>query len=330
MVQTLREAAVATACLVAVYVGIAVIVALVARSPAVTPVVPTALTGAFTLALLAGGAGVLHGSGLVAAFLEPLPREVRLALRGAGGGIVALLAGGALVFLASLAWHVQDAARLYSSLGADLAGSIELIGLCLAYAPIGVLWALAYTVGPGFAVGAGTLVAPSGTSLGDLPAFPLLAALPGEGPAPALALLGMAVPLVAGVVVGVRVARRSPDGVGVTAGIAAGSGALTGMLAGLITVIARGGLTGGRMSTLGPEPLVVALWTALSLAVVAALTAGEVRRRAVGHATHVIVLPAGGPVAKPASQTTEVVELPAPADEGDCGPPSAEPPPKDR
>ena len=82
--------------------------------------------------------------------------------------IAALLAGGALVFLASLAWHVQDAARLYSSLGADLAGSIELLGLCLAYAPMGVLWAMAYTVGPGFAVGAGTLVAPSGTSLGDL------------------------------------------------------------------------------------------------------------------------------------------------------------------
>ena len=191
MVQTLREAGVATACLVTVYVGIAVTVALVARSPGVTPVVPTALTGALALSLLAGGAGVLHGSGLIEAFLEPLPREARLALRGAAGGLVALLAGGALVFMASLAWHVQDAARLYSSLGVDLAGSIELIGLCLAYAPVGVLWAMAYSVGPGFAVGTGTLVAPSGTTLGDLPAFPLLAALPGEGPAPALAMVGL-------------------------------------------------------------------------------------------------------------------------------------------
>ena len=189
-------------------------------------------------------------------------------------------------------------------------GSVELIGLCLAYAPVGVLWALAYSVGPGFAVGTGTLVAPSGTTVGDLPAFPLLAALPGEGPAPALAMLGLAVPVLAGVVIGVRVARRSPDGVGVTAGIAAGSGALTGVLAGLLSVIARGGLTAGRMSTLGPQPLVVAVWTALSLAVVAALTAGELRRRAVGHSADVIVLPpsepATEPVPGPTSQTTEV------------------------
>ena len=158
MVQTLREAAVATACLVTVYVGIAVTLALLARSPDVTPVVPTALTGALAVSLLAGGAGVLHGSGLLGALLEPLPRQARLALRGAAGGLVALVAGGSVVFVASLAWHAQDAARLYSSLGADLAGSIELIGLCLAYAPVGVLWAMAYCLGPGFAVGTGTLV----------------------------------------------------------------------------------------------------------------------------------------------------------------------------
>ena len=84
------------------------------------------------------------------------------------------------------------------------------------------------------------------------------------------------------------------------------------------------------MSTLGPQPLVVALWTALSLAVVAALTAGELRRRAVGHAADVIVLPASESVVKPASQTTEVVELPVPPDEGDSGAPTAEPPPEDR
>lgn len=330
MVQTLREAAVATACLVTVYVGIAVTLALLARSPDVTPVVPTALTGALAVSLLAGGAGVLHGSGLLGALLEPLPRQARLALRGAAGGLVALVAGGSVVFVASLAWHAQDAARLYSSLGADLAGSIELIGLCLAYAPVGVLWAMAYCLGPGFAVGTGTLVSPSGTTLGDLPAFPLLAALPGEGPAPALAVLGLAVPIVAGVVIGVRVARWSTDGVGPTAAIAAGSGALTGVLAGLLTVIARGGLTAGRMSSLGPQPLVVALWTALSLAVVAALAAGELRRRAVGRSPEVVVLPVAEPVAEPAGQATEVLELPVPSAEEESGASEAGPPAEDR
>jgi hypothetical protein len=116
----------------------------------------------------------------------------------------------------------------------------------------------------------------------------------------------------------------------VTAGIAAGAGALAGVFAGLLSVIARGGLTDGRMSTLGPQPLVVALWTALSLAVVAALTAGELRRRALGPAAEVIVLPDSQPVPEPASQSTEVVELPEPPGESGSGAPAAEPPPEDR
>ena len=43
-----------------------------------------------------------------------------------------------------------------------------------------------YLLGPGFAVGTGTLVSPAAVVLGPVPAFPLLAALPADGPAPAL------------------------------------------------------------------------------------------------------------------------------------------------
>jgi Family of unknown function (DUF6350) len=284
MIQTLREAATATACLFTVYVAIAVGLSLAAQSPGVTPVPPTALTGAAALALVAGGLGVLHGSGLLRAALAPLPAELRLALRGAIGATLTLLAGGCLVLAVSLVWHAGDAAHLYAALGADLLGSIELIVLCVAYAPVGVVWAMSYCLGPGFAIGTGTLVAPSGTSLGDLPAFPLLAALPGEGPAPRLALLSLVVPLVAGVVLGVLVARRSRSGAGATAGVGAGAGALAGVLCGLLAALAHGGLTQGRMSTLGPQPFVVALWTALELAAVGALTAGEYRRRGLARA----------------------------------------------
>jgi hypothetical protein len=285
MVQTLREAGSATACLTVVYVAVAVGVSFAARSPGVTPAPLTALTGSAALAVVAGGYGVLHGSGLVGTALDRLSPEARLAMLGGLGGGVTLVAGGAVVLAASLIWHAQDAAHLYSALGTDLVGSVQLVGLCLAYLPVAVIWAMTYCLGPGFAVGSGTLVAPSGTSLGDLPAFPLLAALPGEGPTPGLAMASLAVPVLAGLVLGVLVARRSVSTAGRAAGTGAAAGAVTGLLAGLLSVLAVGGLTEGRMSTLGPEPLLVAAWTALELGALGALTAGEYRRRSLARAT---------------------------------------------
>jgi hypothetical protein len=302
MVQTLREAATATLTLTVVYVSVAVGVSIAARSPGVTPAPVTALIGSAAIAVVAGGYGVLHGSGLVGTALDRLPPEGRLALRGGLGGAAALLAGGAVVLAASLIWHAQDAAHLYSALGSDLVGSIQLLGLCIAYVPVAVIWGMTYCLGPGFAVGSGTLVAPSGTSLGDLPAFPLLAALPGEGPTPGTAMAGLAVPVLAGLVLGVLVARRSVWTAGRTAGIGAAAGAVTGVLAGLLSVLAAGGLTGGRMSALGPEPLLVAAWSALELSALGALAAGEYRRRSLGRSAR---RTADGPPAKAKAPASE-------------------------
>jgi hypothetical protein len=302
MVQTLREAATATLTLTVVYVSVAVGVSIAATSPGVTPAPVTALIGSAAIAVVAGGYGVLHGSGLVGTALDRLPPEGRLALRGGLGGAAALLAGGAVVLAASLIWHAQDAAHLYSALGTDLVGSIQLLGLCIAYVPVAVIWAMTYCLGPGFAVGSGTLVAPSGTSLGDLPAFPLLAALPGEGPTPGTAMAGLAVPVLAGLVLGVLVARRSVWTAGRTAGIGAAAGAVTGVLAGLLSVLAAGGLTGGRMSALGPEPLLVAAWSALELSALGALAAGEYRRRSLGRSAR---RTADGPPAKAKAPASE-------------------------
>ena len=69
----------------------------------------------------------------------------------------------------------------------------------LCYLPNSVIWAIAYMLGPGFAFGIGTAVSPSGSALGAVPAFPMLAALPVglDGRVPRLARLlrpGHAVP----------------------------------------------------------------------------------------------------------------------------------------
>src|SRR4029077_15651309 len=76
-----------------------------------------------------------------------------------------------------------------------------------------IIWAVAYIVGPGFAFGTGTVVAPTGSALGAVPIFPMLAALPtgarpgGPGWAPVAVL---ALPYLAGVFAGVVTVRVAP------------------------------------------------------------------------------------------------------------------------
>ena len=73
-----------------------------------------------------------------------------------------------------------------------LGGAALLLLAQLAYASNAIIWAVAYTLGPGFAFGAGTVVAPTGSALGAVPVFPMLAAMP---PAAALAVRSTWVPV---------------------------------------------------------------------------------------------------------------------------------------
>ena len=78
----------------------------------------------------------------------------------------------------------------------------------MAVAPNAVLFGGAYLLGPGFAVGTGTIVSPTVVSLGPMPAFPLLAGLPDAGPTPEWAIGLLAVPVIVAMVgAGARPAR---------------------------------------------------------------------------------------------------------------------------
>jgi len=59
-------------------------------------------------------------------------------------------------------------------------GAALLLLAQLAYVPNAIVWAIAYTLGPGFAFGTGTVVAPTGSALGAVPLFPMLAAIPSD------------------------------------------------------------------------------------------------------------------------------------------------------
>jgi hypothetical protein len=284
VVRDLRPRPLGLAASVGAAVGVpyAVLAALLtglARTPAARPAPWRVLVLAGLAGALAGALGAIRERGLPG-YLALLPARARLVATGAGGALLTLAAGGAFGMAVALAWHLSRAAGLMSALAPGLLGALLLTLLCVAYLPNALVWCVAYSVGTGFAVGADTAVAPTGVTLGPLPAFPLLAVLPGSGGAPATSLLLLAVPVCAGIVAGLLVARRG----GLTPGRSAGWAALTGPAVGVAVVLAcvvSGGSAGpGRLATAGPSPLLTGLAAAEWVAFVAAGAAWLAARRA--------------------------------------------------
>lgn len=236
------------------------LVAWVAGSDAVRPDVVQALVGASLLGLLGAGTGVVRGTELGPALVAALPaRLVRAAVPAAAAG-AALLGAGALAAGASLAVHVARAAHLADAAGPGVFGGVGLLLLGVLYAPVLALWGTSYLVGPGVALGVGTSVGPLGTTLGAVPSFPLLAALPGPVPAD-LGWLVLLLPVAAGLLAAVVAERR---GLGVLDALLAAPLAAVGTA--LLARLAAGPLGGGRLTEVGPSWWQTGLATALELA----------------------------------------------------------------
>jgi hypothetical protein len=114
--------------------------------------------------------------------------------------------------------------------------------------------------------------------LGQLPAFPLLAALPtgthGSGPG-GLAAAMLAFPYLAGAVGGLVAARLAPTAVLEAAPVRGFCcGLLTGIVLGIGSAFAGGPLGSGRMAAVGPSAWQVALVAALEVGIAAAVSAG--------------------------------------------------------
>ncbi|WP_282694435.1 DUF6350 family protein [Streptomyces sp. CC208A] len=196
------------------------------------------------------------GAGVWSALGRPLPdrEEAAAVLRGAGTGLVALCAGGAVLAGASLVWHADAARASYESLAGEWSGRVTLALLVLALLPNAAVWGAAYGLGPGFALGTGAVATPLGL-VGDpaVPPFPLLAALPPEGRGGWPQWAAAAVPLVAAVVLGHRVGRETVTGrargtVLATLAAAGASGVAVALLAGA----AGGPLGSERLLAFGP------------------------------------------------------------------------------
>lgn len=273
----LRHAALAALGLAVPYTIIATLAALIARTDLVRPSLVEAPVTGFLVAFIAGGIGaarVVAPSRGFKGFLRLLPERPRSLVTGSFGATAVLVIAGAVLSGASLAWHLGDAARLHGALAPGFVGGILLVLLQLAYLPNAVLWGLAYAVGPGFAVGSGTIVAPTGVITGTLPTFPLLAALPGPGPAPAVSLIALAAPFAGGILGGILLVRAAPTPVLEAAPLwGFGCGLITGVITGGLAAFAGGPLGGHRMAVVGPSGWQVGLVSALEVGVAAAITA---------------------------------------------------------
>jgi hypothetical protein len=126
--------------------------------------------------------------------------------------------------------------------------------------PNAVLWVAAYLVGPGFAAGTATFVAPGSVVLGALPVYPLFGALPAPGDAPDWTTSLMVIPVLAGVLAGVVAARGLPSGGWFRLAMAgAAAGGLVGVAVGLAMAVSGGSIGPGRMAETGPVTAAVVM-----------------------------------------------------------------------
>ena len=125
--------------------------------------------------------------------------------------------------------------------------------ISLLVVPNAAIFSGSYLLGPGFTVGTHTIVSPAVVTVGALPMFPLLAALPDTGPTPAWTSgLVVVAPLVAAV--GAMRAQRAHPTYRWEEGAlhGCGGGMLAGALFGLLAVLAGGAAGPGRMTDVGP------------------------------------------------------------------------------
>jgi hypothetical protein len=277
-VSRVRHAGYAALALAVPYAMLAGALALASRSRLAVPSLAEAIVCPFLLAFIAGGLGGARALAPWPALWGVVPGRIRALVVGTAGALAVLVAAGALLAGACLAFHLARFRAVDAGLNPGAVGASLLLLGQLAYVPNAVIWGISFTLGPGFAVGAGTVIAPSGSALGALPSLPMLAALPSgvhaAVPAP-LSLAVLVMPYLAGVVGGLIMITAAPALELEKAPLwGFGCGTLTGCVLGVMAAFAGGPLGGGRLTAVGPSGWQVGLVATLEVGVGAAVAAG--------------------------------------------------------
>ncbi|MFH8471379.1 DUF6350 family protein [Streptomyces sp. NPDC018000] len=205
------------------YLLVGAAVAFYARTDSLSVYTPSLLCPSAVVVTSAAAAGVWTASGRPIAppswapvrLHEKLARTrfrecVETACRSAAAGVAVLLGGGVLLVAVALVWHAQAAQQSFVELSGDWAGRVPVLLLALVLVPNAAVWGAAYGLGPGFALGTASTVTPLAFSgRPALPVFPLLAAVPAQGPTTVLNWAAAAVPVAAGVTVAWFTVRRA-------------------------------------------------------------------------------------------------------------------------
>jgi uncharacterized protein DUF6350 len=278
-VSRLSDVGYAAMALAAPYAALCGALALASRSSLASPSLSQAVIAGFLLALCAGGLGgarALAPWGRLARLLAPRTRSVVL---GTCGALAVLITGGAALAGGSLAAHLPQFHALDTALAPGLVGAVLLLLAQLAYVPNAVGWAVCYTLGPGFAFGSGTVIAPTGSALGPLPSFPLLAAMPsGPGAVPGwVSVAVLLLPYLAGVFGGVLLVRAAPvPTVEIAPLWGFACGVATGTVTAVLAAFSGGPLGSGRLAEVGPSAWQSGLVATLEVGVASAVAAGLV------------------------------------------------------
>jgi hypothetical protein len=266
---------------------------------------PRAAAQLAVFGLVFGLLGAAWATGAAATFTRRAPSVLRDGVR--AGVVTTLLLLGAAAAAAgiSLAVGGGEAAEVLGAYRTGVAGQAGITLVCLAYAPNCAVWAAAYLLGPGFAVGTDTVVRVSDVTVGGLPAIPIFAGLP-AGPLGATGAALVALPVLVGAVGGALMVRRRAQAAAerrvrrprpsprdgrpplppelawpALLGGAAIAGPVAGLLLGAAALASAGSLGAGRLAEVGPVAwqvaaigtVVVTLGTAVGVAVARAVRA---------------------------------------------------------
>lgn len=219
---------------------------------------------AFGTVLVAGtglGAGIVRVRRLRERSRRWWSRVPALVRSGVAAGtlVVAVLVGTAAVVTGG--WVLAGRAAtgdVVAGLGVDTFGGLLLAVAQLALAPNLVLWVMAWLVGPGFAVGQGTVYSPAEIVSGPLPALPMLGALPAPGSEGGPLQWAPLVVVAAGALAGWSLHRRLPvTRAWHTSAASACAAMAAGLLAALVTALAGGAVGPGRLAVVGGPALLV-------------------------------------------------------------------------
>ena len=301
-------------------------VAVASRTSVAAPSLWQSVMMGFLVALLASGFGAARSLApwrKLVGWVPPRPRSVILGMLAA---LAVLAVCGALLDAISLMVHLAAYKQAVAALNPGIFGSVLLLLASLCYLPNSVIWAVAYMLGPGFSFGIGTAISPSGSALGAVPAFPMLAALP-VGPTAAFpAWLGffvLVMPYLAGALAGLMTVRIAPTPSFEAApfwGLVTGT--LTAVIIGFAAKFSGGPLGAGRLASVGPAGGEVGLVAVLEVGVTAALVAGaanwliirhHIRRLSAGQADEPGNFGTSGPQAERGAPLPARVSAPLPA-----------------